>query len=106
MPTPNTLNCKVLGEQVETAKYHCYALAIVPCVGSRIRHFLDARRIEPFRRSSPQQRRCFYDRLVPSGNSREYPDLPFSTSTTFAGIGLFAQCTASWFAFAPRRREK
>jgi hypothetical protein len=51
--------------------------------------FLKARRTEPFRRSSPQHRRCFYHRLAQRSSSREYSDfLPFSTATTF--VGLFA----------------
>jgi hypothetical protein len=78
IPTLTMLNCKVLCEQADTAKYHCSALASMPWVGSRTRHFLNARRIEPF-----SQVLIFYH---------------FLPATTFAGIGFVR-------ARAPHRRS-
>jgi hypothetical protein len=48
--------------------------------------------------------RCFYNRAAQRNSSREYPDfLPFSTATTFAGIGLFVRSTVSLFGYSHRR---
>jgi hypothetical protein len=103
IPTRNALNCKVLSEQVDTVKYHCSALASMPWVGSRILHFLDARRREPLAGHRRTERRCFYNRTAQRGSSRDYPDfLPFSTATTFAGIGLFVQGTVSSLVYSHR----